>query len=127
MAKRWKSVVICVLGVLMLTGASGCSGQPLTTREKGTLAGGGLGAATGAIIGAAAGAPGVGAALGGVLGAGGGFLVGNALQNNEIRESHTEGRVAYQQREIERQRREIAHLQQEHVWTCSGENMCHAE
>ena len=31
---------------------AGCSGQPLSTREKGTLLGGGLGAATGAIIGA---------------------------------------------------------------------------
>ena len=37
---------------------AGCSGQPLSTREKGTLLGGGLGAATGAIIGAAVGAPG---------------------------------------------------------------------
>ena len=46
--------------------------------------------------------------------AGGGYLVGNALQNNEIRESHTEGRLAYQQREIERQRREISQLRQEH-------------
>lgn len=33
MAKRWKSVVICVLGVLMLTGAIGCSGQPLQNNE----------------------------------------------------------------------------------------------
>jgi uncharacterized protein YcfJ len=114
MTKRWSSAGICLLGVLMLVGAMGCSGQPLTTREKGTLLGGGLGAATGAIIGAAAGAPGAGAAIGGVLGAGGGYLVGNALQNNEIRESHTEGRLAYQQREIERQRREISQLRQSH-------------
>lgn len=114
MATRWRSAAIYLLGILMLAGAIGCSGQPLSTREKGTLLGGGLGAATGAIIGAATGAPGAGAAIGGVLGAGGGFLVGNALQNNEIRESHTEGRLAYQQREIERQRREISHLRQEH-------------
>jgi hypothetical protein len=49
-----------------------------------------------------------------MLGAGGGYLIGNALQNNEIRESHTDDRLAYQQREIERQRREISHLRQEH-------------
>ena len=114
MTKRWRSAAVCLLGVLMLVGAIGCSGQPLTTREKGTLLGGGLGAAGGAIIGAAAGAPGAGAAIGGVLGAGGGYLIGNAMQNNEIRESHTEGRLSYQQREIERQRREITNLRQEH-------------
>ena len=38
--------------------------------------------------------------------AGGGYLVGNALQNNEIRESHTEGRLAYQQQKSVRQRRD---------------------
>ena len=113
MAKRWNSVAVCLLGLVMLVAAAGCSGQPLTTREKGTLLGGGLGLATGAIIGAATGAPGAGAAIGGVLGAGGGFLVGNALQNNEIRESHTEGRLEEQQRKIERQRREINHLRHE--------------
>jgi hypothetical protein len=114
MTIRWRSAAICLLGVLMMAGAIGCSGQPLTTREKSTLLGGGLGAAGGAIIGAAAGAPGAGAAIGGVLGAGGGYLVGNELQNNEIRESHTESRLGYQQREIERQRREISQLRQEH-------------
>ena len=35
----------------------GCSGEPLSTREKGTFLGTGIGAATGAIIGAAVGAP----------------------------------------------------------------------
>jgi osmotically inducible lipoprotein OsmB len=114
MTKRWSSAAICLLGAVMLVGAMGCSGQTLTTREKGTLLGGGLGAAGGAIIGAAAGAPGAGAAIGGVLGAGSGFLVGNALQNNEIRESYTDGRLVYQQREIEQQRREISQLRQEH-------------
>ena len=47
------------VGVLLFT-VVGCT-QPLSTREKSTLAGGGLGAATGAIIGAAVGAPGAGA------------------------------------------------------------------
>ncbi|MBI3301232.1 MAG: hypothetical protein HYZ72_04025, partial [Deltaproteobacteria bacterium] len=59
-----------------------CS-QPLSTREKGALVGGGLGAATGAIIGAAVGNPGAGAAIGGALGAGTGALVGDQLQKRE--------------------------------------------
>ena len=49
------------IGALFLLTIVGCS-QPLSTREKSTLAGGGLGAATGAIIGATVGAPGAGAA-----------------------------------------------------------------
>jgi len=59
-----------------------CS-QPLSTREKGVLAGGGLGAATGAIIGAAVGSPGAGAAIGGALCAVGGGLTGDQLQRQE--------------------------------------------
>src|SRR2546425_11620148 len=59
-----------------------CS-QPLGTREKGALVGGGLGAATGAIIGAATGNPGAGAAIGGAPGAGGGGVVGGQLQKRE--------------------------------------------
>src|ERR1700675_2501485 len=91
---------------------SGCS-QPLSTREKGTLMGGGLGAATGSIIGAAVGSPGAGAAIGGGLGAVTGALVGNELQNHEDREQQIEARLRAQQREIEQQRREIERLEQE--------------
>jgi hypothetical protein len=50
-------VVIALLVVL-----TGCS-QPLNKREKRTLVGGGLGTATGAIVGAAIGAPSAGAAI----------------------------------------------------------------
>ncbi|HZC46625.1 MAG TPA: glycine zipper domain-containing protein, partial [Candidatus Acidoferrum sp.] len=59
----------------------GCSGQPLSTREKGTFIGTGIGAATGAIIGAAVGSPLAGAAIGGGIGALGGYAVGNEMQN----------------------------------------------
>ena len=59
------------LAVVLLVG--GCSGQPLTDREKGTGVGAVLGAGTGAIIGAAVGAPGAGAAIGGGMGALGGY------------------------------------------------------
>ena len=92
---------------------AGCSGQPLSTREKGTLGGGVLGAGTGAIIGAAVGHPGAGAAIGGALGAGTGYVVGNSLQNQEVTSQQQQGQINYQQREIQSQRRQIQQLQSE--------------
>src|ERR1700739_2579093 len=92
---------------------AGCSGEPLSTREKGTIGGGVLGAGTGAIIGAAVGAPGAGAAIGGALGAGTGYVVGNALQNQEVTSRQQQGQINYQQREIQSQRRQIQQLQGE--------------
>ena len=86
MTKRSTLIVGIALGVLFLL--SGCSGQPLTIREKGTLAGGVLGAGTGAIIGSAVGAPGAGAAIGGAVGATGGALIGNELQNQAYRNEY---------------------------------------
>ena len=65
-----KRAITIVLAAVMILAVFGCEGQPLSTREKGTLAGGGLGAATGAIIGAATGSPGAGAAIGATIGAG---------------------------------------------------------
>ncbi len=81
-----KSIVAAVLGAAMLL--AGCSGAPLTTREKGTLAGGVVGAGGGALIGSAVGAPGAGAAIGGVLGAGTGYVIGNHLQNEQYRRDY---------------------------------------
>ncbi len=92
---------------------SGCAGQPLTTREKGTLGGGVLGAGTGAIIGSAVGHPGAGAAIGGGLGALAGGVVGNELQNREVAEAQLRRQVSSHQRQIEYQRREIEKLRQE--------------
>ena len=89
---------------------SGCS-QPLSTREKGTLVGGGLGAATGAIIGAAVGNPGAGAAIGGALGAGTGALVGDQLQKRDVQEAEQQHELDRQEREIERQRTELKRLE----------------
>jgi outer membrane lipoprotein SlyB len=109
-ARRATAIVLATAIALV---AAGCAGEPLTTREKGTLLGGGLGAATGAIVGAAVGSPGAGAAIGGGLGAVTGALVGNELQNHEDREKHIEARLRAQQREIEQQRREIERLEQE--------------
>lgn len=104
------AAALALIGVLAL---AGCSGQPLSTREKGTLGGGLLGAGTGAIIGAAVGAPGAGAAIGGALGAGTGYVVGNSLQNQEITSQQQEGQIQNQQREIQSQRRQIQQLQSE--------------
>jgi uncharacterized protein YcfJ len=101
---------------IVLVGAfalAGCSGQPLSTREKGTIGGGVIGAGTGAIIGAAVGAPGAGAAIGGALGAGTGYVIGNALQNQEITSQQQQGQISYQQRELQSQRRQIQQLQGE--------------
>src|SRR5579864_6267251 len=111
MSKRLITTVGLALAVLFLV--SGCTGQPLTTREKGTGIGAVLGAGTGAIVGAAVGHPGAGAAIGGALGAGTGYVVGNQMQNQEVQQQQTQSQVEQQQGEIERQRRQIEQLQQE--------------
>ena len=110
-----KRVATTVIALAMTLALVGCAGEPLSTREKGTLLGGGLGAATGAIIGASVGSPGAGAAIGGGLGAVGGALVGNELQNHEVRERQIDARLQEQEREIERQRREIEKLEHEQM------------
>src|SRR6516164_810053 len=106
-------LITVAAALVMLCVIAGCSGQPLSTREKGTGIGTLAGAATGAIIGAAVGSPGAGAAIGGALGAGGGFLLGNALQNQQVQTQQTQGQIETQQREIENQRREIEQLKQQ--------------
>ena len=108
---KFRALAVAVAFVALLQ--AGCSGQPLTTREKGTLAGGVLGAGTGAIIGAAVGHPGAGAAIGGGIGALGGGLIGNELQNREIEEHHLQRQVASQSRQLEQQRRQIEALRQQ--------------
>ncbi len=102
--------VLLALAVAM--GLAACSGQPLTTREKGTGVGALLGAGSGALVGAAVGHPAAGALIGGGVGATGGYLVGNALQNNEIAQQRTQAQVSHQQGQIESQRRQIQALQQ---------------
>src|ERR1700726_4308468 len=91
--------VVCALAVVTALAVTGCSGQPLSTREKGTGIGALIGAGTGAIIGAAVGSPGAGAAIGGALGAGTGFVGGNAVQNQEGKKTQTQSQLQYQQRE----------------------------
>ncbi len=92
----WRNTA-CLIAVALLASCS----QPLSTREKSTLVGGGIGGAAGAIIGAAVGSPGAGAAIGTALGAGTGALVGDQLQKRDT--------VAQeQQQQIEQQRQELA-------------------
>jgi len=64
----------------------GCS-TPLTTREKGALAGGAIGAGAGAVIGSASGHTGTGALIGAGVGVVSGVLIGDAMQANEQRQA----------------------------------------
>jgi phage tail tape-measure protein len=110
MLKYKFQIVAAALAAVLFIG--GCSGQPLTTREKGTGVGALLGAGTGAIIGAAVGHPAAGAAIGGGLGGAAGFAVGNQLQNQEYETARTRRALNSQQRELNSQRAEIHRLQQ---------------
>jgi phage tail tape-measure protein len=82
--------VTLAIACAALIAVAGCYGQPLSTREKGTLAGGAIGAGSGAIVGAAVGAPLAGAAIGGVVGAGAGMAIGNHIQNEENRQQYAD-------------------------------------
>ena len=88
-----RKLAALIIAAAMLFAVAGCSGEPLSTREKGTGIGAILGAGTGAIIGAAVGSPGAGAAIGGALGAGTGFVVGNSMQNNENQQKQTQSQM----------------------------------
>ena len=110
---RISSALKVVFVVIAIVVIAGCSGEPLSTREKGTFIGTGVGAATGAIIGAAVGAPGAGAAIGAGIGALGGFAVGNHMQNEENQQTQTQSQINTQQQEIERQRMQIQQLKQQ--------------
>ena len=66
MRTSWVSVTLSSLALLII---SGCA-VLITTREKGALAGGALGAGMGAIIGNQVGHQGSGALIGGALGGG---------------------------------------------------------
>jgi outer membrane lipoprotein SlyB len=102
-----------VFAVLLLIFAVGCSGGPLTTREKGAGIGALGGAAVGGIIGAAVGHPGAGAAIGGALGLGSGALVGDQLQGQEQKQADQQQQINQNQAELDRQRRELEQLKQQ--------------
>jgi len=81
--KMNKRFTIAIAALTLGASLAGCSGEPLSTREKGTFIGTGVGAAGGAVVGAAVGAPLAGAAIGGVAGGATGYAVGNHIQNQE--------------------------------------------
>jgi len=106
-----KAPIVAAIALAAVMFVAGCSGsQPLSTREKGTLIGGGAGAATGAIIGAAVGSPGIGAAIGGGVGLLGGAVVGNEMQNQETQQQQTQTQIQSQQQQIEQQQRDIEQM-----------------
>ena len=107
-----RSARVGLLTVVLFVVLNGCSGQPLSTREQGTLAGGVLGSATGAIIGASVGSP-AQAPPSAARWEGSAGLFGNALQNQEIANQQTQNMLQEQQAEIERQRRMIERLEQQ--------------
>ncbi|MCS6926282.1 MAG: YMGG-like glycine zipper-containing protein [Candidatus Binatia bacterium] len=91
---------------------SGCA-APLTTREKGALAGGALGAGAGALIGSqldGRNSTAKGALIGGALGALGGGLIGDQMYGQEQQQRLHDYELEAQRREIERQRRELEEL-----------------
>jgi len=88
---QFKRLIALVLSILMMLGIMGCYGQPLSTREKGTLIGGAAGVGAGALIGSAVGAPGAGAAIGGIGGALAGYGIGNHLQNEQNQQAYRYG------------------------------------
>ena len=92
---------------------TGCSGGPLSTREKGAGIGALGGATAGGIIGAAGGHPGAGAAIGGALGLGAGALVGDQLQGHEITNAQQQQQINRNQAEINRNRQDIQRLQRQ--------------
>ena len=118
-------VIKGLLVAIAIVAVVGCSGQPLSTREKGTFIGTGLGAATGAIIGAAVGAPGAGAAIGGGVGALGGYAVGNEMQNRENANAQTQAQIQSQQKQLESQQQQIQQLKsQQRNRIAGGEGIC---
>jgi len=105
-----KSPMLVLAGTLMLVG---CSGGPLTTREKGAGIGAVGGAVAGGLIGAAVGHPGAGAAIGGGLGLGAGALIGDQMQGQENQNYSQDAQIRQNQLERDRQQNEIDRLRRE--------------
>jgi len=101
---------------LMLVGAIGTApavtSAQFTETQKGTGVGVLLGAGTGAIVGAAVHHPIAGTFIGAGIGGVGGYAVGHELQQQNMNYENRRVLVS-QERQIERQRREIEQLKQE--------------
>ena len=106
-----KGVGVTVIASTLLL--SGCSGGPLSTREKGAGIGALGGAAAGGIIGAAVRRPAAGALIGGALGLGAGALIGDQLQGHENTNYQQQQQINRNQAEINRNRQDIQRLQRQ--------------
>ena len=92
---------------------AGCSGGPMTTREKGAGIGALGGAAAGGIIGATMGHPGAGAAIGGAVGLGAGGLIGYYMQGQEQQQyQYNQEQIQQNQRTIERNNQQLQRSRQ---------------
>ena len=106
-----KAVGITAIASTLLL--SGCSGGPLSTREKGAGIGALGGAAAGGIIGAAVRRPAAGALIGGALGLGAGALIGDQLQGHENTNYQQQQQINRNQAEIDRNRQDIQRLRRQ--------------
>ncbi len=112
--KRGEQPVKQIVGIVSLVAVLGGCAAPMTTREKGVLTGGALGAGAGALIGNATGHhAGRGALIGGALGALGGGVVGDQMQGQEQRQNVQSSELDDNRRELNRQRREIDELRRD--------------
>jgi hypothetical protein len=105
--KRKGLVSAAVLPVLL---ACGCSS--LTHTENGALAGGAIGAGTGALVGSTTGHTGGGALLGGAIGALSGGLIGSAVDKSERR---ADAQLAAAQARSPLGLTEVAQMAQQHI------------
>jgi uncharacterized membrane protein len=106
-------IFLAVLSAILLLTAVGCSGGPLTTREKGAGLGVLVGAGTGAIIGSTVGHAAVGAVIGGPVGLIVGALIGDQLMGQDQKQNEQQRQLDANQAEIERLRKENQQLKQQ--------------
>jgi len=116
MDTRLRTVSLVLMAAALSFFTVGCGSPELTPRESMTLAGGVIGAGTGALIGSATG-PGaaIGAGIGGGIGLVGGAAVGDEIEIIDAKNDQTQSLLQSQERDLEAQRREMDQmkLQQE--------------
>ena len=105
---KFKNAVRTTAFAIAVASFAGCSGGPMTTREKGAGIGALGGAAAGGLIGTAFGRPGTGAAIGAGVGLGAGALVGDYMQGRENEQyEYNQQQIQHNQRVIEQNRQQI--------------------
>lgn len=115
-SENGKQMLLRILGIVLIGTIVGCSGGPMSTREKGAGIGALGGAAAGGLIGAAVGHPAAGAAIGGALGLGAGALVGDQLQGQQIQQQQQDAQIRSNQAELARQRQELDRIKRQNEY-----------